>query len=243
MSIFNLFSGNKPQNPQGPQPQQNNVGGSPHVQNNPTVPNASNSPQQIPTTENPTPESPVAKFGDLWKMEPTQTNQAPNFRIDPSQLQQVTSRMDFSQSVSRDDLAKISAGGQEAVDALMNVLNTVGRNVFSNAAQFSSHMTEQGYSTAQQVLDKSLPNLVKKQQTQNELFQANPKLRDPALQPLVLAIQGQIQAKFPNATPSEVNSMANQYFTEVVSKSFAPEQSSDPKAQQNENFNFASFLD
>ena len=88
--------------------------------------------------------------------------------------------MDFSRSVSREDLAKVAQGGEEAIGALVNVLNNFGREVFSMSAQFSSHMTESGYNTAQQVLNTGLPNLVKKQVTQNELFQSNPKLRDPA---------------------------------------------------------------
>jgi flagellar biosynthesis/type III secretory pathway protein FliH len=238
MSIFDVFRGG-PKNQEQPQ---NNGGGSSHVQNNPTVPNASNSPQQNPTTDNPNPESPVANFNELWKMEPTQQNQAPNFRIDPQQLSQVTANMNFASSVSRDDLAKIANGGEEAVEAMVNMLNAVGRNVFSNAAQFSSHMAEAGYSTAKQTIDSGLPNLVKKQFAQNDLFQSNPKLREPALQPLVMAIQSQVTQKYPNATPSEVNAMVNQYM-ETVGQAFTKET---PQTEQNAkgsaNFDFSSFL-
>ena len=244
MSIFDIFSGKgQQQQQQQPQPPQNNSSGSQHVQTNPMVPNGTNSPQQQPTTANPNPESPVAKFDDLWKMEPTQPNQAPNFKIDPQQLNKVTSSMDFSRSVSRDDLAKIAQGGEEAVGALVNVLNNFGREVFSTSAQFSSHMTESGYNTAQQVLDRGLPNLVKKQFTQNELFQSNPKLREPALQPLVMAIQSQITQKYPNATPQEVNSMLSQYM-DSVGKAFTKDDPEPQKggAQSGANFDFSSFL-
>ncbi len=238
MAIFDIFKSKQPEQ----QAQQQPVGNS-HIQNNPMIPDNTNTPAHQQTAENPNPESPLDKFNDLWKMEPTQGNQAPNFRIDPEQLGKVTSQMDFSRSVSQQDLEQIVNGGEEAVGALMNVLNGVGRQIFSMNAQFTSHMTEQGYSTAQQAIDAGLPNLVKKQFSQNELFQSNPKLKEPALQPLVMAIQSQVAQKYPNATPSEVNAMVDQYFTEVVGKSFTKE---DPKAQSqaasSANFDFSSFI-
>lgn len=238
MAIFDIFKSKQPEQ----QAQQQPAGNS-HIQNNPMIPDNTNTPQQQQSADNPNPESPLDKFNDLWRMEPTQGNQAPNFRIDPQQLGKVTSQMDFSRSVSQEDLAQIVNGGEEAVGALMNVLNGVGRQIFSMNAQFTSHMTEQGYSTAQQAIDAGLPNLVKKQFSQNELFQSNPKLKEPALQPLVMAIQSQVAQKYPNATPSEVNAMVDQYFTEVVGKSFSKE---DPKAQSqaasNANFDFSSFI-
>ena len=243
MSVFDLFRKNAPadQNQQQsqPQPPQNQ-----HVQGNPTIPNNTNTPEQIPTPTNPDPKSPNAEFQDLWKMEPTQQNQAPNFRIDPKQLSQVTGNMDFSKSVSRDDLAKIVQGGEEAVGALVSVLNSVGREIFSTNAQFSSHMTEAGYNTAQQAINQGLPNLVKKQFTQNELFAANPKLRDPALQPLVMAIQSQITQKYPNASAGEVNGMVDKYFNDVVAKSFNKDGQGQPQNQSGSvaNYDFSSFL-
>lgn len=237
MAIFDIFR--KPEQPQQQDPQQQ---GNPHVQNNPMIPDSSNSPEQNPSPENPAPESPVAKFDDLWTMEPTQSNQAPNFKLDPQHLSKVSSQMDFSRAVSQEDLGKIAQGGEEAVGALMNVLNTVGRSIFSMNAQFTSHMTEQGYNTAQKAIDTGLPSLVKKQFSQNELFQTNPKLKEPALQPLVMAIQSQVAQKHPNATPSEVNAMVNQYFTEVVGKSFAPEQDRQQQTAQNQSFDFSSFI-
>lgn len=238
MAIFDIFRPAQPQQP-APQAPENQ-----HIQNNPTVPTSQNSPTQQPTPDNPAPESPVANFAELWKMEPTQANQSPNFRIDPQQLSKVTSSMNFAKSVSRDELAKVAQGGEEAVGAMVNILNQVGREIFGMGAQFSSHMTEQGYNTAQTALNTGIPNLVKKQVTQNELFQANPKLKEPALQPLVMAIQSQITQKYPNATPQEINGMVDQYFTEVVGKSFAKETSQDQSGKSNTaaGFDFSSFL-
>lgn len=244
MSIFDMFKGKAPEQAQQQQPQQqqlNNSGGQ-HIQNNPTVPNANNSPQQVPTPQNPDPQSPVANFNDLWKMEPTQPNQTPNFKIDPQQLASVSSKLNFASSISPDDLAKITAGGDGAVGALMNVLNTFGQNIFSTSAQFSSQMTESGYTSAQQAIDRGLPSIVNQQLGRNELFQSNPNLSSPEVKPLVMAIQNQIQQKYPNAAPGEVNSMVEKYFQRVGQVFQKEDPNAAAASKQNANFDFSQFL-
>lgn len=237
MSILDIFRKPEPQQQQQQQP----PAGSQHAQANPTVPNQSNTPIQNPTVQDPNPQSPNAQFADLWKIEPTQQPSAPNFRIDPEQLQQVSGKLDFVKSVPREDLAKVAAGGEEAVEAMVNILNAVGRNVFSMNAQFASNMTESGYNNAQKAISTELPTLVKKQLSQQELFESNAKLRDPALQPLVLAIQSQVTQKYPNASPSEVNAMVSRYFSETVAGAFA-KPAEENKQKDDGAFDFSSFL-
>ncbi|MFV0408914.1 MAG: hypothetical protein ACK5LJ_04200, partial [Paracoccus sp. (in: a-proteobacteria)] len=172
---------------------------------------------------------------------PQQPTNAPNFKLDPEQLNRVSGGMDFTKSISRDDLSKVAAGGEEAVGALVNVLNKFGQQVFSTSAQFSSHMTEAGYNNAQQAIDRGLPNVVKQQLTRSELMASNPKLREPALQPLVTAIQSQIAQKHPNATSQEVNAMLEQYFSEV-GKTFAKPDQQAQKPSGSQEYDFSSFL-
>lgn len=234
MSIFDIFRGN------AQQPQQQAAPQNQHIQSNPTVPNQSNTVQQQPTPENPNPQSPTDKFADLWKMESTPNQAAPNFKLNQEQLQKVTGSMDFSKSVSPDDLARVVQGGEDAAVALKNILQTVGRDVFGMAAQFSSHMTESGYKVSQEALDKGLPNMVRKQLTSQELYAANPKLRDPALQPLVGALQSQFADKHPNATPTEINAMVSEYLGGTVASAFAPAPAQQPN--QPGQADFSAFL-
>lgn len=241
MSIFNIFRPNAQQPQQQGQP---STPASPHVENNPTVPNNTNTPPApAPSPENPQGQSPTDGFKDLWKMEPNQQGQAPNFKLNPEHLQQTAGKLDFTKAVNRDDLQKIAGGGDEAIGALMNVLNTFGQAVFSTNAQFSSHLTEAGYKAASESIDRGLPNLVKKQFAQSDLFTKNSKLRDPALQPLVLAIQSQISDRHPNASPAEVNAMVEQYFNSTVATAFKKE---DDKESQGSKASlpddFSSFL-
>lgn len=242
MSILStLFSG-KPTQQQQPQNQQQQQpgNGNPHIQGNNTIPNG-NQPAANPNPQTEQTQSPTDKFKDLWSTPTQQQNQAPNFKLDPAQLSQTTSKMDFAKSVNREDLAKIAQGGEAAIEALGNVLNTLGREVFAQSAQFSSYMTDSGYQSASKVIDSGLPGAIKKQLTEQHLYQANPRLKDPALQPMIGALQTQFSQKYPNASPQEIESLVTQYMTEVVGAAFNKEEPAS-KQQAAAAPDFSSFL-
>lgn len=244
--LSQLFGGNKSQQQQQAQQQQvqqvqqtQTV----HVQDNPTIPKGTE-PGANPNPQTQTTQSPTDNFSDLWDTsKQQQPNQAPNFKLNQEQLQQVTGKMDFTRSLNREDMAAIAQGGEAAVTALGNILNSFGREVFGASAQFSSHMTENGYNSASQIIDRGLPGLVRSQMTEQHLYTSNPKLKDPALQPLVGAMQSQFSAKYPNASPQEITEMVSKYFTTVVGGAFA--KAEDTNATQNSApaaADFSSFL-
>lgn len=241
MSVFDMFR--KPQ-AQQPQPQQPQPQGNQHVQTNPTVPNQTNTPEQQPSAQNPNPESPVDKFKDLWNTPNHSADQNPVFTLQPEQLNQVASKLNFSQGISQETLAKVAAGGDEAVKALGEVINIMGQNIFKNSAQFTSHITEAGYGAAQQQINKGLPNLVKQQLSTSQLFESNPALRDPAIQPVVRALHSQLTQQHPEASPAEINGMLSDYMTRM-NGAFSKTGEQGNKGQSNQgqdNFDFSSFL-
>lgn len=221
--LSQLFGGNKSQQQQQAQQQQVQQvqqTQTAHVQDNPTIPKGTE-PGANPNPQTQATQSPTDNFSDLWNTSNQQPNQAPDFKLNPEQLQQVTGKMDFTRNLNREDLAAIAQGGDAAVTALGNILNGFGRELFGASAQFSSHMTENGYKSASQIIDQGLPGLVRSQMTEQHLYTSNPKLKDPALQPLVGAMQSQFSAKYPNASPQEITDMVSKYFTTVVGGAFA----------------------
>lgn len=243
MSVLDKIFG-KPQQPvqqqqQMPQQQQSN----PHVANNQTVPGTAANPAQT-TAGNPgeQTQSPNDKFAKLWDTAPKQGEAAPNFKINPEQLKQVTSGMDFSRSINREDLAKVAQGGEEAVAALSSILNNFGKELFNTNAQFTSHMTESGYNTAAQLINRDLPSAVTKQMSAQELYTQNPKLRDPALQPLVSALQHQFSSQHPNATAQEINSLVTEYLGGTVAGAFAKPEPAPKQGGNNAQSDFSGFL-
>lgn len=243
--ISNIFT-SKPAAPaqQPAQQQQQAAPANPHVANNPTIPNGNNVPATTATSEPANGQSPTDNFASLWST-PTQQqgNQQPNFKFAPDQLNQVASKMDFTQGLNPETLTKIQQGGPESVQAFMDALNHVGRQAFTQSATLSSHLTEQGYQAGTQSVNKSLPNLVNNHLAKDALFNSNPALRDPALQPLVSAVQLQIQQQHPNATPAEINSAVQAYFAGPVAKAFAPAPKQDKASNGTDSFDFSSFMD
>lgn len=242
MSIISqLFGGSKAQGQQ--QQQQPQQPQNPHVSGNPTIPTGAE-PAANPSPQTQQTQSPTDKFKELWSTTNQPTNQAPNFKLDPAQLSKVSGSMDFTKNISREDLTKIAQGGAEAVEALGNVLNSFGREVFGASAQFSSHMTESGYNSASGIIDKGLPGAIKRQLTEQHIYQANPKLKDPALQPLIGALQSQFSAKHPNASAQEINDLVSEYMTTVVGAAFTKEDPQVAAAQQSQNAaaDFSSFI-
>lgn len=242
MSIMHtLFGSNKSQQQQQQQQQQQPA--NPHVAANPTIPTGAE-PAANPSPASQPTQSPTDKFKELWSNPNQPPGETPNFKIDPQQLAKVSSSMDFTKSISREDLSKIAQGGEEAITALGNVLNAFGREVFGASAQFSSHMTDSGYQSASKIIDNGLPTAIKRQLTEQQIFNSNPKLKDPALQPLIGALQSQFSAKHPNASPQEINDLVNEYMGSVVAGAFAKE---DPDAaaqatRKNAASDFSSFL-
>ena len=233
MSILDIF---RPAAPAAP-------AANPHVANNPQVPSANNSPQQQPTQSNPNPESPTDKFKDLWNTTPNSSeNSNPNFQLAPEQLNKVASGLNFTQGISQEAVAKVAAGGEEAVQALGEILNVFGQNIFKTNAQFTSNLTEAGYGAAQKQLNSNLPTLVKQQLSTSELFTANPALRDPAIQPVVRALHSQLTQQHPEATPAEINGMLSDYMGRLGGAFNKADPTATEKAKGEENFDFSSFL-
>lgn len=253
MSILQTIFGSKPAvNTAQPQQQQQQQGQPPqpqaqapqqeHINANNTVPNPNNTQQQLPTPQTPNPESPNDKYAQLWDTSNLQAGQAPNFKLPPEKLQQVTSGLDFTKSIQQADLEKIAQGGVEAVGALQSILTSFGQDLFAKSAQFSAHMTESGYNVASQGLQRDMPTMVRNQLASNELYAGNEKLRNPALKPLMDSMQSQFAAKFPSATAQEINSMVTDYMSTVVAGAFAPTPTVDPRAKSDGAQDFSSFV-
>lgn len=237
MSFMQTLFGAKPAGNQEAQQQ-----GNQHAANNPTVPNGNNTPSQTASSEPPNGQSPQDQFKDLWSTIPAQQgSQAPNFQLSQEQLSSVTGKMDFTRGINPEQFNKIAAGGQEAVQAFQEVINHVGRQAFQASAQFSSNLTERGYEVAQKQVSNSLPSLVTNHLAKDSLYQANPKLRDPAIQPMVEALQMQLQTKNPNATPQEINTAVQSYM-ERMQQAMAPAATPNQQTTGEVREDFSSFL-
>ena len=171
-------------------------------------------------------QSPTAKYADLWEPPKTEeTKPGEQSQLTPEKMLEAASKVDFRKVLDQESLAKIKAGGDEAVAALADLLNKTGQTVYGQSVVVSKKLIDQAVSEAESRFAKEIPNLVRRQTAQEALISENPAFKDPAVAPVVAAIQSQLQLKFPKATASELSEMARDYM-----KQAAGVLSSDPKA-------------
>lgn len=229
MSFFEKIFG---QAPAAPAPAPASTTNNPNT-NQPPAPPASSTVTApnglVPEDGNKKPEeSPAAKYADLWEPPKTEeSKQVDNSRaLTPAKMLEAAAKVDFSKVLDQESLAKIKAGGDDAVTALATLLNKTSQQVYGQSIVVAKQLTDQAVSDAEARFTKELPNLIRQQSARESLLSENPAYKNPVVAPVVAAIQSQLQLKYPKATASELNEMARE-----VMKDAAGVLSSDPKAE------------
>ena len=194
---------------------------------------------QVPGTPSPTagtdlqqqqqqePKIPLDQFADLFAPpvdkdgKPIQnTPDAPMFSYDPQKMLEHARKMDFTKTVTPDMLQKVAAGGEDAVKAMVQIMNTVGQEAFANAAVAAAKLTEHGLTKAESKFADKLPNFFKQQNVTESLRQEK-LLQHPAVAPMVDSVKQQIISKYPDASGEQIKEMVVTYFQNFA-KSFVP---------------------
>jgi len=204
-------------------------GGTPAPATPGTAPNAATPP--VDPAAPATPDSPLDQFKSLWEPvtiegDPTPATPA---ALDPTKLQEIISKADFTKSITPENLTLIAAGGEDAQKAFVESLNAVAQNVLLQATLASNKMQEQAIADAVTKQAATIPDLIKSQTTSNNLVKANPIFSNPAVKPVIEAVQAQLAAKNPTATADQLTEMA-QNFVAVMGAEFAPKAPVDPNA-------------
>ena len=168
------------------------------------------------------PASPLADFADLWKPSTNQAAPKSMFgELDQAKLMEVAKKTDFSKAVTAEQFQAIAAGGQGAVEAFAAAMNSVAQTVYANSAVATTKIVEQALSNAQESYNSKLPGMIKQHTLSDTLRSENPVFSNPAVQPLISAMETQLAVKYPNATASELSGMAKQYI-EGLGTVFSP---------------------
>lgn len=229
-SIMSIFSGgasnNNQQAPQTP-PTTEAQSQTPPAQSQETTTQASQAPQD--------PVAALDNFKDLWN--PPKEGEGPEtfdpsklFQVDPEKIQQGVSQLNFTSAVTPELLARIQAGGDDAIKANLEIMNKVGQQAFMQSMLASSKLVEAALTKANSHLDSRIEQRTKQLQVSSSLRESNPALTHPAAAPLVSALEQQFAVKYPQATPAEITRLANEYlanFAQLASgKKEAPANSS-----------------
>ena len=155
--------------------------------------------------------SPLEKHKDIWQPpKEGEKKEEPPLVADPKAIMEAAGKVDFTKILDKEALAKVQAGGDEAVQALATLLNQTAQAVYGNSAIAANKIVEQAVSQAEQKFAGKVPGLVTQQAAQAKLLAANKALANPAVAPIVNMIQTQLAAHYPNATSDELASMAQE---------------------------------
>lgn len=163
----------------------------------------------------------LAKFEDLWqtpvKKEGEPEGFDPNklFDLDPAKLQQGLQNFNPTQGIKAEDLAAIQAGGEEATQALLRVLNASNQATLAAAIQATGGMTSSAFARAMPSLDGKINSTVRSQQVSSQLNSESPLMKNEATRPLLTAMATQFATKHPDASPQEIVAMVNDYMVTV----------------------------
>ena len=222
MSIFSALFGGGSTPPAQPAPgnTNQNTPATSGTDNNGVVPAGGQTPPVTQTTEE---VSPLAQFADVWKTPDTPPGESAAVfaGMDPTKVMESARRVDFSKAITEEQVSQIAQGGEGAVKAFTQAMNSVAQTVYGQSALATAKMVEQALGKAQEQYDAKIPGLVKKLNANESLAASNPMLQNPAVQPLVGALTEQLTRKNPNATSAEIQQQVTDYFA-ALGNSFAP---------------------
>jgi hypothetical protein len=159
--------------------------------------------------------SPLDEFKDLWQnVANSDTSEETGVlgTIDPKQIMAAAGKVNFAKVITAEDIAAIQAGGEGATAALGRALNSTSQAVYAQSALASSKLIEQAVSKIEERILGKLPDQVRRNLLDNSMVEDNASYSHPAAAPLVQLVQNQLATKHPNATPSQLKKMAQDYF-------------------------------
>lgn len=245
MSFMAKIFGSAPANQ--PSPAQVQQGQQPpaHITNNPganpppvaTQTTAATAPNGVVPEQQP--ESPTKQFETLWqpnKVDPNAPKEDAPAVYTNEQFMEAAGKIDFTKLASAEQLQKINAGGTEAMQVMMELLNKTAQTTFGQALAGASKLIDQRVESARKDFNKNIGKTVKAQNVQETLVAQNKNLADPAVAPVVDAIRAQVIEKFPGASEAEITRMAQDYMI-AAAKVFNPEKpKEEPKVPANEDW-------
>lgn len=219
MGIFDLFNQGQQQAAQQPQQQQQQPQQQPATPGNiPPEGNVSGKESDATAANGSIPGgegegSPLDKFKELWEPKPNDdgANGEQPVSLDPEKLTELVGQANFTSSLSTEDLQAIVSGGEGAIQALQNAMNQVARQAVIQSTLVSDRLTNNSVTSAVEKLQGSLPDIVRRSNVRETVSSSNPMLNNPAVKPLIDMTQNQLAERYPEASASELATMAQEY--------------------------------
>jgi hypothetical protein len=181
---------------------------------------------------NPTVTDPLDQFKDIWNTENKPGAQGqPLFNVDQTKMMEAARKQNFASGLNPELIAKVAAGGQEGVQAMIELINTVGQNVYAQSAFAGTKLIEGALDKSGFARSADLDTRFKSLSVDNALKQDNPIFSNPAVAPMLDMARNQFLVKYPNATPAELTKMAQDYLIGFANAVTTPQTQQQQQAQ------------
>lgn len=188
-------------------------------------------------------KSPLDEFSELWKNDNsgTQNTPQPLFNSNQEDFIKAAQKTDFKTLIKPEQLQAISAGGDGAMNAFAEALNSVAQQVYANSTYAATKLIEGALNKSNTTLKSEIPGIIKQHSVNDSLNTENPAFSHPAAQPIISALKDQFAVKYPNATVKELTDHAKNFlgaFADIAGKK--PEVQT--KSKQSNETDWESFL-
>ena len=158
--------------------------------------------------------SPLDAFNELWNnpAKPAGDNGS-YFNVDLDALNKAAQQQDFTGGITPEHLAAISKGGDDAMKAFADAMNAVSRDVYARSALAATKIVDTALGKSETKMRGEVPNIVKKHTISDTLRSENPAFTHPAAQPVIEALEKQLIMKYPQASATELRSLATTYLS------------------------------
>jgi hypothetical protein len=197
----------------------------------------------------PTPTPQPDAFADFWnttgadgeQLQTPSLGAGINFNLDMQALSNAANQLNFAGQISESTMQSIAAGGPDAVKAMQDALNQVGRQAFLTNAKSTTSLVQ----AAVQQSNNNIAGIVQEQLRLaglDNVQKANPVLSNPTYAPIVDSVKTQLVRKFPTASQEDLNSMLGQYFDKMATSMGYTPSAAPAKSQVNQDIDWAQYL-
>lgn len=182
--------------------------------------------------------SPLDNFQELWQnttKDGEDGSPDPNIPqpLDKEALNNKLGTLQFA-NITAEDVASITNGGDQAVQTLGKLLNSVGRQASMSAILASEGLLNHHVGLAENRVAAQLPGAIRSHTSKGAVTSDKTlsNLQHPALKPMVDMVTKQFLAKYPDATDQQIADNAREFFTGMASMVTAPNQADNSANQQ-----------
>lgn len=196
----------------------------PNQQSQPSVGNTSNNnpsgitdgqanPKGNPANDTQQVENPLDQFKGMFDNTNTNTERAPSFILPQDKINDVASKLNFTQSVPPELMQKAMSGDAQA---MMDVMNVVGQQAYARSLEHTTTLSDNYMNSRLDFEGKSLGSKVKEHLTSAELSTKTPGFDNPVVKAQLSSTAKELARMYPDATPAEIAQKARDYITTLA---------------------------